>query len=409
MASWILSQQWLISLLVLCLLVNEYKLSAKLGPKLSYRYWLLVPVAILINNLPQQLLLEANNQISVYIVSLKQQDSGWLQLEYWQLIWGIGAIAILLSTIKSSVMFAKRSKFSAIDASNLPVVIPSSLTVYQSDQVAGAMLIGLLKPKLILPSDYQTAYSKTQLTLILEHELCHYQRFDNLMNVLAIIILSLCWFNPLVWLGYRSFRRSQEIACDSHVLQNKNTQQRIEYAKALINCAEQANTKLCIHSNYSQRNIMFKRINMLKSQSLVNRPSQYLATLVAGVLLSSVAFAKPIPEMDNVAQNDVKPITRVNPRYPIQAAKDGVQGSVVLQFDITKTGEVENIVVLKSQPEGVFSKEARRALRLWRYTPESAGKGNTVQLDFTIDIADLADIKKKKAYKKGIERIKVKS
>ena len=64
------------------------------------------------------------------------------------------------------------------------------------------------------------------------------------------------------------------------------------------------------------------------------------------------------------------PKVRVEPNYPIIAAQDGVEGYVTLSFDINPQGDPVNIVVVEAKPRGYFEKNARKALRKWKYNPE---------------------------------------
>ena len=88
---------------------------------------------------------------------------------------------------------------------------------------------------------------------------------------------------------------------------------------------------------------------------------------------------------------DATPIVRIEPQYPIAAARDGKEGWVQLSFTINEIGGVEDVKVIKAEPKRVFNKEARKALRKWKYKPKIVdGKaikqpGLTVQLDFKLD------------------------
>jgi len=87
---------------------------------------------------------------------------------------------------------------------------------------------------------------------------------------------------------------------------------------------------------------------------------------------------------------DATPIFRQEPRFPTKAARDGIEGWVQLKFDINELGNVENVTVIDASPKRIFDREARKALRKWRYNPKVVdGKaikqiGLTVQLDFSL-------------------------
>lgn len=91
-----------------------------------------------------------------------------------------------------------------------------------------------------------------------------------------------------------------------------------------------------------------------------------------------------------VRDGDATPIFRQEPKFPAKASRDGIEGWVQLSFDINELGNVENVKVINAQPKRVFDREARKALRKWRYNPKVVdGKalkqiGLTVQLDFKL-------------------------
>ena len=113
-----------------------------------------------------------------------------------------------------------------------------------------------------------------------------------------------------------------------------------------------------------------------------NMPGVQIAGASAGISAPGAGFGK---------DGDATPIVRIEPKYPIQAARDGKEGWVKLSFTINEIGGVEDVKVIEAQPKRVFDKEAKRALRKWKYKPKvEDGKslrqtGLTVQLDFKMD------------------------
>lgn len=88
---------------------------------------------------------------------------------------------------------------------------------------------------------------------------------------------------------------------------------------------------------------------------------------------------------------EATPIVRIEPKYPVQAARDGKEGWVILSFTINEVGGVEDIEVIDADPKRIFDREARRALSKWKYKPNIVdGKPQKqfnmkVQLDFKLD------------------------
>lgn len=85
------------------------------------------------------------------------------------------------------------------------------------------------------------------------------------------------------------------------------------------------------------------------------------------------------------------PVVRVEPRFPVEALRDGISGWVKLRFSIDETGSVADVEVVQAEPRGVFDREAARALRRWKYQPQvidgKAIRQTNLQvvLDFTVD------------------------
>jgi protein TonB len=88
---------------------------------------------------------------------------------------------------------------------------------------------------------------------------------------------------------------------------------------------------------------------------------------------------------------DATPIVRIEPKYPIEAARDGKEGWVQLRFTINELGGVDDVEVIDAEPKRIFDREAIRALRKWKYRPKvEDGKpvrqpGIQVQLDFKLN------------------------
>ena len=70
------------------------------------------------------------------------------------------------------------------------------------------------------------------------------------------------------------------------------------------------------------------------------------------------------------SDQDIVPIVRVNPQYPIRAADRGIQGWVEVQFTISAAGTVKNPVVVAAEPATIFNRAALRAIRKWKYSPK---------------------------------------
>jgi protein TonB len=109
-----------------------------------------------------------------------------------------------------------------------------------------------------------------------------------------------------------------------------------------------------------------------------------------GVQIAGASTGLSAPGAGIGRDGDATPIVRIEPKYPIQAARDGKEGYVILSFTINKIGGVEDVTVIEAQPKRLFDKEAKRALKKWKYKPKVVDgqplrqPGLTVQLDFSM-------------------------
>jgi protein TonB len=95
-------------------------------------------------------------------------------------------------------------------------------------------------------------------------------------------------------------------------------------------------------------------------------------------------------QVDRAAEGDIIPIVRISPVYPRDAAINGIEGWVKLEFTITETGTVRSPKVVDSMPPRVFNREAIRAILKWKFKPRvvngvAVERRATQTIDFTLE------------------------
>lgn len=138
-------------------------------------------------------------------------------------VWIVGIIVLLLYTIISYLRVKNKIGTAVILRDN----------IYQSESVVSPFVLGIIKPKIFLPFNM----SKQDEDLVIAHEEAHIKRKDHFWKPLGFIILTIHWFNPLMWLGYVLLCRDIEIACDEKVVKKLSNEQRTDYSQALLNCS----------------------------------------------------------------------------------------------------------------------------------------------------------------------------
>ncbi|MBG9996062.1 TonB family protein [Pseudoalteromonas sp. NZS127_1] len=379
--NWLIEQQLLLSILF-CgfILLERFGLKA-LGSRFVYKLAWLLPAALVIANLPNAIKPLQNSNISHYLITPNQPFTHEMGIS-WALMYVLITAGLLIASFITHTRFVKSLQLTEL--TQFEGTLTADVKTYTSQHVATPMVVGILNSKLVLPSNYNTQFDKATLALILEHENVHIKRKDNLTNALMLLPTILLWFNPLAWFCYASMRRLQELTCDERVLSNKTTQQHILYSKALINCAANAPTGLMAYSHYGDKKTMLQRLTNIKHSGERSKLAKGGLLLVAASMLSGLAIAKQPEAMTK--EDHISPTMRIEPLYPIQAAQQGISGSVVLKYDITPNGETANVSVVSAKPEAIFDREAKKALRQWQYKPSSMGYQNVlVQLDFAIN------------------------
>jgi TonB family protein len=386
-----------------------------------YNLWLVIPLSLLLYSLPlpwqylhELIAIEPqSNLIQRYLVSPSQTMSQQLSLEksfgFWlSCLWLARFVSLTLYRLTIQYNYRKALKLTPLQSSKYQQQLSDSgatnLTIAQSSHIHGPILVGLFKQILVIPEDFETLYSTEQQQLVISHEVCHYSQHHMWTNQLALMLLALFWFNPLAWRAYSAFRQDQEHACDQVVLARKHTQSRIQYCKALVLTAEtsppNAFTLLSFKGYFKQngaQHFMFNRIEQIKlmskelsAKSAITKMAKLsIVTLVSSSLLAGVSYAGNQMKQDNTekvskeGKADVHPTHRIEPKYPVKAAKEGTEGSVVLKFNVEADGSVSHVEVVNAKPADVFDKSAVTALKQWRYkSTGKVAKNLLVQLDY---------------------------
>ena len=138
-------------------------------------------------------------------------------------VWLAGAVAMLLYALISFLRLRHKVRAS----------VPFEKGVYVCDEIRNPFILGLIRPKVYLPSgmDEQTR------TYVLSHERAHLKRFDHVWKPLGFLLLAVYWFNPLLWLAYILLCRDVELACDERVIKDLPDEGKAAYSSALLCCS----------------------------------------------------------------------------------------------------------------------------------------------------------------------------
>lgn len=162
------------------------------------------------------------------------------------------------------------------------------------------VMLGFLKPVILLPVAMVNNLSEEQLEAILLHELAHVKRNDYLLNIFQSIVETILFFNPFVWLISRIIRQEREHCCDDLVI--AGTVQPLHYAQALmaLETYRLTSNPMAMAAADDKQHLFhrIKRIMEMKTKHL-NYSQKLLAVLIIASGLVSIAWLNPAKGKDN--------------------------------------------------------------------------------------------------------------
>ncbi len=138
-------------------------------------------------------------------------------------IW-VAGIAVLLLYSAASLL---RLRYNLVGA------VKWRDNIYLADHIASPFVMGLLRPKIYLPSEL----SEREQSYIILHEQTHIRRLDHIVKIAAFVALTVHWFNPLAWTAFILCVKDMEMSCDEAVMRHMDADIRREYSASLLSLA----------------------------------------------------------------------------------------------------------------------------------------------------------------------------
>ena len=205
-----------------------------------------------------------------------------------QWLW-LGGMAVLLLTGLFRYGLLKRRISDAVPAEEAQCTVRGRRLerVYITDRIQMPMVLGIWKPRILLPSACSGEGRKEERELILAHEQAHRLRYDHVTKVFVFGVLVIHWFNPLAWAAFLLYCRDVEMACDEKVMEWLGEESRKPYSLALLRFEEERSALLIplAFGESSARERIRHILNYRKPGSLMNALALLLASLAAGFFL----------------------------------------------------------------------------------------------------------------------------
>jgi len=139
------------------------------------------------------------------------------------IVWVIGAMTMMIYAFVSYLRLKRK----------VSACIQVSEDIRICDYIPTPFILGILHPVIYLPSSMEPGNAQ----YVLAHERAHLKRRDHWWKPMGYILLTLHWFNPLMWLAYILLCRDIELACDEKVIREMGGEEKRAYSEALLRCS----------------------------------------------------------------------------------------------------------------------------------------------------------------------------
>jgi TonB family protein len=288
--------------------------------------------------------------------------------------------------------------------------------VLLTDSQVMPCVVGLRRATLVLPRRAAEQLKLSELRSIFAHEAAHMRRWDVARTVLQRVAVLIFFFYPLLWLVLRQLNRSAELACDELVLDSEIPAE--TYAAAL---AKTLRLGLFPHHlpalGGGGSSFVSERLERIRQPGRTIGMLRHKIAVVAGFFTIAALSVLPLAKVDvatantpvspagtesitpapSAAQDPVRisereevqepeVIHKVDPAYPDEARRAGLQGEVVVEVIIDEEGLVEEAKVVAAVEDApVLGKAAVDAIRQWKFTPAEID-GAAVKVISTISV-----------------------
>lgn len=346
---------WAVSAGILLVLLLRWPLRRLFGAALAYQAWVLVPLVTATAFLPP---LQVQRRPAVVVLLHPTAMAApvaeasfipWTSLGL--LVWALGAALLALWFWRAHADFVRRLG---------ALVAQGGLYVCQSPD-AGPALLGLVRPRIVVPADFATRYTRHEQELIVEHERVHARRRDMLANLFQACLQCVFWFNPLVHAAALFFRTDQELACDAAVVRKHPGALRT-YAQALLKSNTFSTAAPATVACSWRFNHPVKERLMSLQQTQPSHARRVTGRLIVITLICAAGYGALLARAGEASasgatwykvamslkaqgmESSPRVITRAGEAFTVRREQDGATWSA--EFVVTKAGPADHTVKL---------------------------------------------------------------
>ena len=185
------------------------------------------------------------------------------------LLWVAGMAAMLLYGVISFWRMYRR----------VQVALPLQKSIRVCDAIDSPFILGVFRPVIYLP----TNLGEEQRPHIIAHEQAHLKRRDHWWKPVGFLLLTVYWFQPLLWVAYILLCRDIELACDEQVVRRLPEEEKYLYASTLLQCSVHRRTIAACPVAFGETAVKGR----IRSVLHYRKPTLWI--LLAGVVATTVA------------------------------------------------------------------------------------------------------------------------
>lgn len=252
----------------------------------------------------------AVGNLQIITVPAGKNTSSVTSVPVWTIVWLVGMAISLTIFIVGYVIVFRKYRYAVLMKSGYPVEWlfeqknRRKVKICLSSETSTPLTYGIFHPTILLPENIDTEKSE-RLTYILTHEMIHIKRFDMVRKMAAALVLSIHWFNPVVWVMFALYNRDIELACDEAVVRKNNADCRSDYAMALIGMEEERR-KYSLFSHFSKNAAEERIVAIMKTKKTTLCAGIITTVLICGVpavFATSASYANTTQPSVHAANN----------------------------------------------------------------------------------------------------------
>lgn len=351
------------------------------GPQEAYALWLLPLLCVAGTALPDAGLARLMLAPVVWHATMATLDAraqAALPGLSWALVWAVGALLVAGGHWHRHRRFLRA----------LPMDLQDCL---RTPRGSSPGLVGVWKPRLLLPLDFEERFTPQERAWVLAHEAQHARRHDNAVRLLAALLQALAWFNPLLWWALPALRHDQELACDASLLRRQPGQWRA-YAQALLKTDPRFAVPAVpiTASAWQPTHPLKERIEMLKTSSHLPSWRRHLARLgLSAVALLAAGAVQALRSADTPSTPGTQgksltagSVCRVMPKPNVPVVDLRGRFELVAIYEVSPKGEPFNIRIAG---EPAFRAAVQESIQGYVCKPTSGGMEVMQEFVFVID------------------------